>query len=192
MKSEVEEESTSIPINVGDIFITTNLQTSAYNDKRVKVIGEISEKGRYPVTVFLDNLQEKKILLKPENLRKMTSQEQQKQQKKTNILIKDLIVRKVHENQILQGVISEEPFKLNAIQLILRDAEGSTIHVSVYNYPGYGGKFQIGTGHPTNDLATNLFKRGQTIAIRNPYCKIAMDGRVAIRVEDFSTISIIQ
>jgi hypothetical protein len=126
------------------------------------------------------------------NNKKNTKKNKQQQTSQTYLTIKQLTIGKTHENQILQGIIDEDPFKINAIQLILRDSEGSRINVSVYNYPGYGGTSQVSSfsdnPHP---FRASIFQKGQTIAIQNPYCKIAMDGRTAVRVDDFATVSIV-
>jgi hypothetical protein len=107
-------------------------------------------------------------------------------------MIKDLGVNMVHTGRFLQGVVMEEPFRLNAIQLIIADATGRRMPVSVYNYPGYQGAFVVSSWKDREaGSQITLFKKGDTVKIRDPYCKIAMDGQIAVRVDDFSTIEVI-
>jgi hypothetical protein len=108
------------------------------------------------------------------------------------LLIKDLEVDMIHMGRFLQGVIIEEPFRLNAIQLIIADSTGRRMPVSVYNYPGYQGAFSISSWKEHEARSQKgLFKKGDTIKIHDPYCKIALDGQIVVRVDDFSTIEVV-
>jgi hypothetical protein len=108
----------------------------------------------------------------------------------SSLLISDLTVGATHNGRYLDGTISSDPFKMNAIQLTIKDDAQNEITTSVYNYPGYGGSFGM-TMSPTefSSIPARLgLTKGKKIRIRDPYCKIAMDGQVVIRVDDWGTI----
>lgn len=110
----------------------------------------------------------------------------------TPIMIRDLRIGVTHTGKCLQGVIAEEPFQMSAIHITLVDAMGQRMPVAVYNYPGYGGSISIFTQQDLEaSPSRNLFKKGDTVRVRDPYCKIAMDGQIVVRVDDFSTIEIV-
>lgn len=101
----------------------------------------------------------------------------------------DLTVGKTHTGNFLAGTIVSKPFKMNGIHLTLRDSEGADMTVSVYNYPGYQGSFSYtkDSNSLLNPDACGL-EKGRRIRINDPFCKVAMDGQIIIRVNDFSTI----
>lgn len=57
----------AIAMKVGDIVKTCNLQTVEYNDRRGKIMQQLNEKGRYKVTLLLEDSETIDVLLTPKN-----------------------------------------------------------------------------------------------------------------------------
>lgn len=105
------------------------------------------------------------------------------------LCISDLEVGRTHTGQVLSGIIISKPMKLNALHFTLQDSEKAEMTVSVYNYPGYQDtRGMIVDKKSLLNFDTCGLEEGKKIRIRNPYCKVAMDGQILIRVDDFSTI----
>ncbi len=108
--------------------------------------------------------------------------------------IANLVIGNAHRGQYVEGIVASDPFKMNAVQFTLRDDKGTSITVSVYNYPNYGGSMGMTVFKNAQSAAASFFKmpfdirQGQRIRINNPFCKIAMDGQKVIRIDDFSTL----
>eukprot|EP01040_Poterioochromonas_malhamensis_P013357 gene13357-14680_t len=114
------------------------------------------------------------------------------EKKKTSsdeLCISDLEVGRTHNGQVLSGIIISKPMKMSALHFTLQDSEKAEMTVSVYNYPGYQDtRGMIVNKSSLLNFDTCGLEKGKKIRIRNPYCKVAMDGQILIRVDDFSNI----
>ncbi|EFA83360.1 TPR domain protein [Heterostelium album PN500] len=103
------------------------------------------------------------------------------------VLIKDLVVEKIHHGQVLIARSITIPNKLNAIQVLIEDQNGvydEILDLSVYNAILPGKKKVI-------DEIEDMFPIGVIFAVKEPYFKVASSGGLFIRVDDPNDIEFI-
>jgi hypothetical protein len=107
--------------------------------------------------------------------------------------LSELQLGSVHTGRYVEGTIATDPIKVNAVTFELDDGSGPAMMTAIYNYPGYGGAMGfMNKIDPANAMSAfappDQFRvtRGQRVRIDEPFCKIALDGRVIVRVDDFS------
>jgi len=110
---------------------------------------------------------------------------------KNVIGINDLSVGMVHTGKFLDGTILTDPMRMVAAHFTLQDTRGATITCSVYNNnPGMTNvQGIIGTSKMPTD--TYGLRKGQRIRIKDPWCKVAMDGQIVVRVDNREDVTIL-
>ena len=115
------------------------------------------------------------------------------------IALDDLTVNQVHRGRYIEGTIVSEPIKISGVTFEIEDDEGDVMMMAVYNYPGHGGPISMSSlpkykNQTPETIMKEVFSptaqfnisRGQRVRIDDPFCKIALDGRIIVRVDDFS------
>jgi hypothetical protein len=124
--------------------------------------------------------------------------------KPKNIFLGDLSVNHVHKGRYVEGTIVSEPIKVSGVTFEIEDDRGTVMMIAVYNYPGHGGPISMSSlpkhKHKSPETImkevfspTSQFNvtRGQRVRISDPFCKIALDGRTIVRVDDFSKFQLL-
>lgn len=118
----------------------------------------------------------------------------------TQVNLKDIPITpyQIRNNTFVKLTITTKGFKMVAFQTEGKDDNGDSIRISIYNLPSTGtaGTINIACNLDiddyTNPDVSSLFQVGTIIYIRDPWVKYAMDGNIAMRVEDSKDIAFVK
>lgn len=111
----------------------------------------------------------------------------------TKLMLKELEVGKVHSKCYVEITIINEPFKMTAVMFTAADDDNSHMVMSVYGYPDCQPQSlgQIKGGMAVPSTLKNSLSKGAKLRVYDPWCKVAMDGQIIIRVDNYRTIEFI-
>ncbi|KAH9311047.1 hypothetical protein KI387_026082 [Taxus chinensis] len=88
-----------------------------------------------------------------------------------SIRVRDLRVGRTHRGRVLYGTLCVNPFKISGVMTLLEDDHGFAVRVAIYNVAQAAS-------------LSCIYPQGAKVAIKEPYFKRALDGSLAVRVEN--------
>eukprot|EP01083_Nonionella_stella_P292291 994171_1 len=110
--------------------------------------------------------------------KKKNRKKKKKKKKNANsygpLFVSELVPNTIHYKKQLIGRIIVDPFKINAIHMVIEDDFGSVVKASIYNV-----------------TRTNKYTNATALCVYEPYYKLGADGTHYIRIDDVSKVKIL-